>query len=113
MMADCFAQLGRYPEAVFSASISLLEGVLAFMNEHDQFQTAPQYLLSFDDHRLLDCMPRAINTVVQDSAQLAQQSLTRILALLAGEAIESAWVPALINWRQKSPSAITAAKIPV
>ncbi|WP_027469096.1 substrate-binding domain-containing protein [Deefgea rivuli] len=99
MMAECFTQLGRYPEAVFAASISLLEGVLAFMNEHDQFKTAPQYLLSFDDHRLLDCMPRPINTVVQDSAQLAAQSLARIIALLAGEAIESAWVPAHINWR--------------
>jgi len=101
MMAECFKQLGRYPEAIFAASISLLEGALAFMNEHDQFQTAPHYLLCFDDHRLLDCMPRPINAIVQDSAQLAKQSLMRIMALLASEPIDSAWIPARINWRQK------------
>lgn len=101
MMNECFKQLGRYPEAIFAASISLLEGALAFMNEHDQFQTAPAHLLCFDDHRLLDCMPRPINAIVQDSAQLAQQSLARIMALLTGETIDSAWIPARINWRQK------------
>ncbi|MGL6041912.1 MAG: LacI family DNA-binding transcriptional regulator [Deefgea sp.] len=101
MMADCFKQLGRYPEAVFAASISLLEGALAFINEHDQFKLAPQHLLCFDDHRLLDYMPRPINSIVQDSGQLAQQSLARIMALLANEPIESAWIPAHIKWRQK------------
>jgi LacI family sucrose operon transcriptional repressor len=100
MMRDCFNQLGRYPEAVFAASISLLEGALEFINEQDHFRTAPRYLMSFDDHRLLDCLPRPINAVVQDSAQLAEQSLSRIVALLAGETITSAWVPARINWRQ-------------
>ncbi|WP_157315483.1 LacI family DNA-binding transcriptional regulator [Chitinibacter sp. GC72] len=100
MMAECYQQLGRYPEAVFTASISLLEGVLAFINEKDRFRTSPQHLLSFDDHRLLDCMPRPINAVVQDSQQLAAQSLHHIIALLAGESIESVWIPAHINWRQ-------------
>ncbi|MCB5195572.1 LacI family DNA-binding transcriptional regulator [Deefgea salmonis] len=113
MMNECYTLLGRYPEAIFTASISLLEGVLAFMNEHDHFNNAPQHLLSFDDHRLLDCMPLPINTVVQDSAQLAAQSLQRIQALLAGETVESSWVAAHINWRQKVELAVAAGKIPV
>ncbi|WP_410499891.1 LacI family DNA-binding transcriptional regulator [Chitinibacter sp. S2-10] len=103
MMAECYTQLGRYPEAIFCASISLLEGVLEFMNELDHFKTAPQHLMSFDDHRLLDCMPRAINSVVQDSAALAAQSLQRIQSQLAGEAVESCWVASRINWRQTYP----------
>ncbi|QLG88989.1 LacI family DNA-binding transcriptional regulator [Chitinibacter bivalviorum] len=100
MMAECYSQLGRYPEAIFCASISLLEGALEFMNELDHFKTAPEYLMSFDDHRLLDCMPRPINAVVQDSAGLAEQSLARVQALLAGEPVQSSWVPAHIHWRQ-------------
>ncbi|WP_273430708.1 LacI family DNA-binding transcriptional regulator [Chitinibacter tainanensis] len=103
MMQECYAQLGRYPQAIFTASISLLEGVLEFMNQHDHFRTAPRYLMSFDDHRLLDCLPRPINAVVQDSAGLAAQGLARIQALLAGEPVSAAWVPAHINWRQPYP----------
>ncbi|QLI81717.1 substrate-binding domain-containing protein [Chitinibacter fontanus] len=100
MMNECYEQLGRYPEALFVASISLLEGALEFMNKHDRFKTAPRYLMSFDDHSLLDCMPRPINTVVQDSAQLARHSLDRIVALLAGQSVQSVWVPARLHWRQ-------------
>lgn len=85
MMRDWHAANGRYPQALFTASIALLEGVLAFMRQQHGLQGAPRCMMTFDHHALLDCLPLAIDTVQQDSTALAEASLAKVLALLEGQ----------------------------
>ncbi|GAB7126122.1 LacI family DNA-binding transcriptional regulator [Silvimonas sp. JCM 19000] len=99
LMRDWVAQHQRYPQALFTASITLLEGVLAFINDADSQSGAPGRLMTFDDHRLLDCLPVRIDAIVQDSQALAQQSLDAVMALLQGQTPESRRVPAHIHQR--------------
>ncbi|MCD4484074.1 substrate-binding domain-containing protein [Chromobacterium vaccinii] len=102
MMADWHARHGRYPRALFTASITLLEGVLSFIRERHRLREAPQYLLTFDDHPLLDCLPLPIDAIRQNSAALAEASLAQVLALLQGETLaeRDLRVPASLNLRR-------------
>ncbi|ERE04596.1 substrate-binding domain-containing protein [Pseudogulbenkiania ferrooxidans] len=102
MMADWHARHGGYPRALFTASITLLEGVLSFIRERHRLREAPQYLLTFDDHPLLDCLPLPIDAIRQNSAALAEASLAQVLALLQGEALaeRDLRVPASLNLRR-------------
>ncbi|MBE9610281.1 LacI family DNA-binding transcriptional regulator [Chitinilyticum piscinae] len=101
LMAACHAALGHYPQVVFAASITLLEGVLAYMKEHHLFRNPPR-LASFDNHDLLDCLPVAVDSIVQDSAGLAAAALARVLALREGQRIQSEWVAARLLRRSTS-----------
>jgi LacI family sucrose operon transcriptional repressor len=101
LMKSWFATHRRYPEALFAGSITLLEGVLQFMNDAHQLAQAPGQLMTFDDHNLLDCLPFKIDAIVQDSVQLAEHSLRCVFALLEGEnEPESRLVPARIRYRR-------------
>ncbi|MEO9457030.1 substrate-binding domain-containing protein [Chromobacterium phragmitis] len=102
MMADWHAGNGRYPRALFTASITLLEGVLSFIRERHRMREAPQFLLTFDDHPLLDCLPLAVDAIRQDSRALAEASLSQALALLQGVALaeRDIRVPASLNLRR-------------
>jgi LacI family sucrose operon transcriptional repressor len=103
LMKSWFVEHGRYPQALFAGSITLLEGVLQFMNEAQQLARSPAQLMTFDDHQLLDCLPFRIDAIVQDSAQLAEHSLRAVFALLEGDATpESRLVPARIRYRRES-----------
>ena len=84
MMRDWHAANGRYPQALFTASITLLEGVLAYLRQHG-LHDAPRSMMTFDHHALLDCLPLAIDAVQQDSEGLAVASLAKVLALLEGQ----------------------------
>lgn len=101
LMQDWFTTHGRYPQALFAGSITLLEGALSFMSEAHKLAQAPGLLMSFDDHQLLDCLPLAIDAIVQDSRQLAEHSLRSVFAMLEGNAHpESLQVPAHIHYRR-------------
>lgn len=101
LMADWFAAHGRYPEVLLAGSITLLEGVLAFINETSGHGAEPGRLMTFDDHQLLDCLPLAIDAIVQDSGALAEQSLLRVIGMLEGETPgASLCVPARIHYRR-------------
>ncbi|WP_144147358.1 substrate-binding domain-containing protein [Paraburkholderia sp. BCC1884] len=101
LMQAWFGQHGRYPQALFAGSITLLEGVLSFISETHKLAQAPERLMTFDDHQLLDCLPLPIDAIVQDSQQLADQSLRCVMALLEGEATPaSLQVPAHIHYRR-------------
>ncbi|BCL76052.1 sucrose operon repressor [Jeongeupia sp. HS-3] len=100
LLADWIAKHGRYPQAVFTGGITLLEGVLACVNTRGH--GAPDYLLTFDDHPLLDCLPQPVQSVAQDSHALAAGSLAAVLALLAGEIPPPAcWVDASLRYRSR------------
>ena len=102
LMADWHQRHGRYPQALFTASITLLEGVLSFIRERHRMREAPRYLLTFDDHPLLDCLPLAVDAIRQDSQALADASLRQVLALLHGEPLPAAdiRIPASLNLRR-------------
>jgi LacI family sucrose operon transcriptional repressor len=101
LMQAWFNTHGRYPQALFTGSITLLEGALSFMSEVHKLAQAPGRLMSFDDHQLLDCLPLAIDAIVQDSRQLADQSLRCVFSMLEGNAHpDSLQVPARIHYRR-------------
>ncbi|MGV2293078.1 substrate-binding domain-containing protein [Trinickia sp. YCB016] len=101
LMEAWFAAHQRYPEVLFAGSITLLEGVLSFINQAHKLGQAPGRLMVFDDHQLLDCLPLSIDAIVQDSQQLAAQSLRRVLDMLEGAGKpESLMVPAQVHYRR-------------
>lgn len=99
LMQECYRNLGRYPRVLFTGAITLLEGALAFISEHDHFAIAPERILSFDDHNLLDCLPLRIDAIQQDSPALASASLEGVVALIQGKEPSSSMVPAILHWR--------------
>jgi LacI family sucrose operon transcriptional repressor len=106
LMQDWFKTHGRYPQALFAGSITLLEGALSFMSEAHKLAQAPGRLMSFDDHPLLDCLPLAIDAIVQDSRQLAEHSLHCVFSMLEGNAHpDSLKVPAHIHYRRSQNAA--------
>ncbi|SDG87283.1 LacI family DNA-binding transcriptional regulator [Propionivibrio dicarboxylicus] len=99
-MRACYLELGRYPRFLFTGSITLLEGALAFISEHDHFDIAPKRLVTFDDHNLLDCLPLRVDSIEQDSNALAAASLERLLAMIGGDPVPaSITIPAKLHRR--------------
>ena len=101
LMQECYRDLGRYPQVLFTGSITLLEGALAFISEQRHFDVAPRRILTFDDHFLLDCLPLKIDAIQQDSAALASAALAGLLGLLQGREAASSVVPAVLHWRSR------------
>lgn len=101
VMQECFSDLGRYPEVLFTGSITLLEGVLAFISEQHQFGAAPKRIITFDDHCLLDCLPVKIDSIRQDSPMLARASLDRLIGLINKQPPTSITIPARLHWRSR------------
>jgi LacI family sucrose operon transcriptional repressor len=100
LMEAWFDAHGRYPEVLFAGSITLLEGALSFINNAHKLGQAPGRLMTFDDHQLLDCLPLTIDAIVQDSRELAAQSLQRVIGMLEGDPKPaSLLVPANIHYR--------------
>lgn len=70
-MAEAVAQLGRLPQAVFTASYSLLEGVLRYLSEQELLNDVIS-LGTFDNYAILDCLPIKIDSIEQDSEAMAK-----------------------------------------
>ncbi|OWY39035.1 transcriptional regulator [Xenophilus sp. AP218F] len=102
LMQDWHQRHQRYPQALFTASITLLEGVLSFIRQRHGMREAPERLLTFDDHPLLDCLPLPIDAIRQDSQALAEASLAQVLALLQDQPLpdRDVRVPAGLKLRQ-------------
>ncbi|WP_148715421.1 LacI family DNA-binding transcriptional regulator [Chitinolyticbacter meiyuanensis] len=98
LIAQWQAEHGRYPQALFTGAITLLEGVLAELIAQGALGHAPR-LMTFDDHPLLDCLPLKIASVAQDAEGLARESLARVIAQIEGKPVDSAWVAAQIKRR--------------
>jgi LacI family sucrose operon transcriptional repressor len=103
MLQQWHAQRHRYPQAIFTGAITLLEGVLAELIANQALDHGVR-LLTFDDHPLLDCLPVPVDAIAQDSTRMAACSLAGVLALLAGNTPDSAWVPATLHRRSASPA---------
>jgi LacI family sucrose operon transcriptional repressor len=113
MMQECYRELGRYPRVLFTGSITLLEGALEFISENRHFDVAPQRIITFDDHPLLDCLPLRIDAIAQDSAALARASLDCLFSTLGAvppadaSTACAACVPAILNWRSRKTAGVT------
>lgn len=92
--------LGRPPRALFTASFSLLEGVLQYLNQNPDMQTG-LHLASFDDHELLDFMPLRIDSIAQDYTALAFHTFTMLMAQMDEKPLAETTlnIPARIRWR--------------
>lgn len=101
LMQECYQELGRYPQVLFTGSITLLEGALAFISEHRHFACAPQQIITFDDHNLLDCLPMSINAIQQNSDELARASIACVQALIDHQQPENVWISAICHWRTR------------
>ncbi len=101
MMQECCRELGRYPRVLFTGAITLLEGALEYISEHDAFRSAPERIITFDDHYLLDCLPLRIDAIQQDSHALAENGLKQLIALINRQPAQSSRVPAYLNWRSR------------
>lgn len=101
LMQECYRDLGRYPRVLFTGSITLLEGALAFISDHQHFAIAPQRIITFDDHALLDGLPLRIDAIQQDSPALAAASLEKLIGLIGRQAPASGTIPARLNWRSR------------
>ncbi|NVD06484.1 LacI family DNA-binding transcriptional regulator [Vibrio sp. JPW-9-11-11] len=71
MMSAVIDELGRPPKALFTASYSLLEGVLRYLTEHNLLDS-PIRLATFDNYDILDCLPIKVDSIEQDCALIAQ-----------------------------------------
>ncbi|UTH73066.1 substrate-binding domain-containing protein [Chromobacterium sp. IIBBL 290-4] len=102
LMQEWYQRHGRYPQALFTTALILLEGALAFIREQHQMRDGPQYLLTFDDHPLLDCLPVPIDAIDQDCRALVSTSLELVLALMHGDSLpeRDLRVPAKLNQRR-------------
>jgi LacI family sucrose operon transcriptional repressor len=101
LMAECYRDLGRYPRVLFTGSITLLEGALAFISEHQHFNVAPARMMTFDDHYLLDCLPLRIDSIEQDSHALAAASLEKLIGMINRQKPVSATIPGRLHWRSR------------
>ena len=101
MMEEVCNELGRSPKALFTASFSLLEGVLQYLNQNPQMQQG-LHLASFDDHELLDFMPLRIDSIAQDYTALAFNAFSALVALMEDKPLSAPVtqnIPARIRWR--------------
>lgn len=102
LMEDLVKHLGRLPEAVFTASYTILEGVLRYLTEHNQMDKLLEkklHLATFDDHNLLNALPFHIHSIQQNHEQIAQQTFSLIRRKLQGKMPENIKVECQIRWR--------------
>lgn len=102
-LANIYRQSGKLPEALFTGSYALLEGVLRFLNEHHLLHYLTQqklHLCTFDDYELLNCLPFKIHSIKQQHQYIATELFNMIQAKLDNQSIDNKYIiPAQIIWR--------------
>lgn len=102
MMQQAVQQLGRLPKAIFTASYTLLEGVLRYLTEHkqmDKLLNRELHLATFDDHDMLNALPFHIHSIKQNHQQIAEQLLALVQQKLQGKSPENQQIACEICWR--------------
>ena len=103
MLKETVEQLGRLPKAIFTASYTLLEGVLRYLTEHklmNTLMTQELHLATFDDHHLLDALPFHIHSIKQDHDTIAHRAFTLLREQLKQQAANSSQIDCEIIWRR-------------
>jgi len=78
-----------WPQAIFTASFTILEGVLKYINETDKNLFQRTRLGTFDNHPLLDILPVAIDAVEQDTQQLTETAFALLQEGMQGKRVVS------------------------
>ncbi|WCP68289.1 LacI family DNA-binding transcriptional regulator [Vibrio tubiashii] len=101
MMSKVVEQNGRVPKAVFTASYSLLEGVLRYLTEKNLLMSDVR-IATFDNYDILDCLPIKIDSIEQDCDLIAQALFESGKALLnePNRQPEQLVFPAKIHYRR-------------
>ncbi|MBE2899179.1 LacI family DNA-binding transcriptional regulator [Pasteurellaceae bacterium 20609_3] len=96
-----YATHQRLPQALFTGSYAILEGVLRFLKQHHWLDRIGErfHLASFDDYSLLDCLPYPIHTIRQNHRAIATALFDSIQLSLKGETPTNKIIPADIIWR--------------
>ena len=90
-----YAQKKGFPEAVFTASYTLLEGLLKFIAETNGNIPGNLRIGTFDDHPLLNYLPAKIPSVQQDCDGIINSAIDLILGGLMGrKSVEHRTIPA-------------------
>lgn len=112
LMEALCKELGRPPKVLFTASFSLLEGVLQFLNQNPEMQQ-DLHLATFDDHELLDFMPLRVDSIAQDYTALAFHAFSMLMALMDEKQLLPATqnIPARIRWRHPESRILSKALI--
>lgn len=101
LMQKAVEQNQRVPQALFTASYSLLEGVLRYLTEHNLLQSDIK-LATFDNYDILDCLPIKVDSVEQDCELIAAALFDAGRALLndPDKTPERLVFPAKIHYRR-------------
>ncbi len=102
LMANAVSIRGCAPKALFTASYSLLEGVLRYLTEHDMLSDDIQ-IATFDNYDILDCLPLKIDSVEQDCESIAQALFNAGQSVLEhpSKAPEQVSIAAKIHYRRQ------------
>lgn len=102
MMQESVEKLGRLPDSVFTASYSILEGVLRYLAQKDLMNSGIT-LGTFDNYSVLDCLPIGISSIEQDCTSISQTLFAMMKQKLSGQEIEQGArvIPALHHIRIK------------
>lgn len=105
LMQQTVEKLGRLPEAIFTASYTILEGVLRYLTENhqtDKLINQELHLATFDDHHMLNALPFHIHSIAQDHTQIAKHVFNLMCEMLHGEnPVKEIKVDCRIIWRDK------------
>jgi len=87
----------RLPQALFTASYTLLEGALDALRHELGYVPAEMRIATFDDHPLLDFLPTRIASVRQDTAGLAEEAFRMLMRAVSGDGVvEHRRVPTIL-----------------
>lgn len=102
LLESVVSELGRLPQAIFTASYTILEGILRYLTDHQQMDkllTQQLHLATFDDHDILNALPFYIHSIKQNHDQIAQAIFRAICQQLQGQKTESVTIDCQIRWR--------------
>ncbi|MFC6035628.1 LacI family DNA-binding transcriptional regulator [Hyphococcus aureus] len=83
-MSDIIEEIGRPPDAVFTASYTLLEGALAELKRRYGAAQPDIAIATYDDHPLLDYVAPPILSVRQDCPLLAESAFSILTSMMSG-----------------------------
>ena len=104
LFAEIVNRLGRLPEAVFTGSFTILEGVLLYLTENkamDKLISQELHLATFDDHHLLNALPFHIHSIKQNHEKIAEQTFQMMQDKLQRKTIKNVKVDCEIIWRNQ------------
>lgn len=102
MLQEVVEKLGRLPQAIFTASYTILEGILRYLTEHhqtDYLLNQRLHLATFDDHDLLNALPFHIHSIKQNHDSIAYEIFMAIRQKLQGKPNNNVTVACQIMWR--------------